>query len=87
MELQNAFERRDRKIADKPPLKIIFPEVDEDDIPQDKEFCIVEIGESRKLIRFHDYGEIYNIQGLYEEIFYEKLECQSPALLGGLLIH
>lgn len=29
-------------------------------------------------IRFHDYDEIYKRPGLYEQIFYERLKCESP---------
>jgi len=29
-------------------------------------------------IRFHDYAEIYRRQGLYEQLFYDRLKCQSP---------
>ena len=36
-------------------------------------------------IRFHDYDKIYSIPGLYERIFYEELECQSPQVVSGLL--
>ncbi|MEE8434970.1 MAG: methyltransferase domain-containing protein [bacterium] len=42
---------------------------------------------TERRIRFHDYHEIYNIPGLYEHIFYEKLECQSPALMAKLIEH
>ena len=36
-------------------------------------------------IRFHDYGEIYSVPGLYEHLFYERLRCQSPAVVAELL--
>lgn len=29
-------------------------------------------------IRFHDYDEIYKRPGLYEQIFYDRLKCESP---------
>lgn len=41
-------------------------------------------GEPRR-IRFHDYGEIFRIPGLYEELFYRLLECDSPRTLCELL--
>jgi len=41
-------------------------------------------GEARR-IRFHDYGEIYDIPGLYERLFYERLKCQSPTVVSDLL--
>jgi SAM-dependent methyltransferase len=58
---------------------------DSEQLDQDEEFCQIEInGESRK-IRFHDYAEIYKIPGLYEHLFYDRLECCSPATVRSLL--
>src|SRR3954463_15882501 len=52
---------------------------------QDEEWCEVEVdGEPRRL-RFHDYSEIYSIPGLYERLIYERLGCQSPRVIAGLL--
>ncbi|MBA3302015.1 MAG: class I SAM-dependent methyltransferase [Thermoleophilaceae bacterium] len=45
---------------------------------QDAEFCDVVIDGATRRIRFHDYHEIYSIPGLYEQLFYDELECQSP---------
>jgi len=65
---------------------ITLPEGGDAEADQDQEWCEVEVdGETRK-IRFHDYHEIYAIPGLYEQIFYEELKCQSPEVVGGLLI-
>lgn len=36
-------------------------------------------------IRFHDYHLIYDIPGLYEQLFYDRLECSSPRVVRGLL--
>ncbi|MGH8146511.1 MAG: class I SAM-dependent DNA methyltransferase [Rhodanobacteraceae bacterium] len=47
-------------------------------------FLIVEDGEERR-IAFHDYAEIYQHPGLYEQLFYQRLKCTSPAKLSGLL--
>jgi predicted TPR repeat methyltransferase len=52
---------------------------------QDEEWCeLVLAGEPRR-IRFHDYHEIYSIPGLYERLFYELLECDSPRAVTALL--
>ena len=52
---------------------------------QDEEWCEVEVdGKSRRL-RFHDYSDIYSIPGLYERLIYERLGCQSPRVIAGLL--
>jgi predicted TPR repeat methyltransferase len=29
-------------------------------------------------VRFHDYHEIYPVEGLYEHLFYDVLKCDSP---------
>jgi len=41
-------------------------------------------GEPRK-IRFHDYDEIYQVPGLYEQVFYDRLKCSSPAKVASIL--
>ena len=51
---------------------------------QDEEWCLLhENGATRKM-RFHDYGEIYERPGLYEQLFYEHLECSSPETVARL---
>lgn len=52
---------------------------------QDQEWCEVTIGGERRRIRFHDYHEVYEIPGLYERLFYDELECDSPRTLRSLL--
>ncbi|QDU63308.1 hypothetical protein Pan216_41860 [Planctomycetes bacterium Pan216] len=56
-----------------------------DDLGQDKEWCEVEINGKRRRIRFHDYGRVFEVPGLYEQIFYEELECCSPSYIANLL--
>jgi predicted TPR repeat methyltransferase len=68
-------------------LRVTFPEVPPGQVDQDEEFCWVDFGGERRRIRFHDYHEIYAVPGLYEYIFYDKLGCQSPSLLGTLLAY
>lgn len=54
-------------------------------LSQDSEwFKIYEEGDWRKL-RFHDYDEIYIRPGLYEYLFYDLLQCQSPKRVVRLL--
>lgn len=43
-----------------------------------------ENGATRK-VRFHDYGEIYELPGLYELLFYDHLKCTSPETVARLL--
>ena len=67
------------------PFEITFPKGREEDRDQDEEFCEVALhGETRR-IRFHDYHELYAIPGLYEQLFYEKLKCDSPHTIATLL--
>lgn len=47
-------------------------------------FLIVENGVEQR-IAFHDYAEIYRHPGLYEQLFYQRLKCTSPAKLSELL--
>ena len=54
-------------------------------LDQDEEWCVVRVDGSERRLRFHDYGEIYDVPGLYEQLFYEHLECRSPKTVVGLL--
>jgi SAM-dependent methyltransferase len=54
-------------------------------VSQDREWCVVRVNGDWKRIRFHDYAELYEIPGLYEMIFYDVLQCSSPATVGGML--
>ena len=51
---------------------------------QDQEWCEVVLDGVPRRIRFHDYHEIYDVPGLYEQLFYEELRCQSPGVVCGL---
>ena len=67
-----------------PTFELSFPN-ENADADQDAELCEVWVDGSRRRIRFHDYDEIYRIQGLYEHLFYEVLDCKSPDTVCGLL--
>jgi SAM-dependent methyltransferase len=69
-----------------PPHTVRFPQQTPEDLSQDQEWCEVTIRGETKKIRFHDYGRIYEVPGLYEHIFYEKLECESPEVVSDLLL-
>ena len=60
--------------------RIKFPKIKADDFEQNEEFffLIEPDGQKRKIL-FHEYAEIYKIKGLYEQLFYERLKCNSPA--------
>jgi hypothetical protein len=52
---------------------------------QDQEWCVVDVDGQWRKIRFHDYDEIYSIPGLYETLFYDVLNCRSPAKIREML--
>ncbi len=57
-----------------------------DGVDQDAERCELHFPDgTSRTIRFHDYDEIFAIPGLYERLFYELLECQSPTQVCRLL--
>ena len=65
-------------------FELSFPQANAD-ADQDAEHCLVTLDGERRKIRFHDYAEIYDVEGLYEHLFYEVLDCQSPEVVCGLL--
>ena len=65
--------------------RIQFPPADSEKLGQDEVlFTVIEDGEARRL-RFHDYDEIYKRPGLYEQLFYDRLRCNSPEKVADLL--
>lgn len=55
------------------------------ELDQDEEWCEIEAGGTRRRIRFHDYAEIYKVPGLYERLFADRLDCDSPRIVTDLL--
>jgi SAM-dependent methyltransferase len=55
------------------------------ELDQDQEWCEIQIAGKRRRIRFHDYAKIYAVPGLYERLFAEQLECDSPRVVTELL--
>jgi 2-polyprenyl-3-methyl-5-hydroxy-6-metoxy-1,4-benzoquinol methylase len=67
-------------------FKLHLPPPDAGDVlDQDEEWCEVEIDGERRRIRMHDYAAIYDIPGLYEQLFSELLECCSPKVVCDVL--
>ncbi len=62
--------------------EITFPS--SDTLDQDEEWCLVRENGATRKVRFHDYGEIYELPGLYEQLFYEHLQCSSPEIVARL---
>jgi SAM-dependent methyltransferase len=65
--------------------QVRFPSESDAELSQDQEWCEVLLDEDWTRIRFHDYGDIYAVEGLYEHLFYERLRCQSPTVVADLL--
>jgi len=64
---------------------ISFPRETGDDVAQDEaSFYLHEEGRERR-VRFHDYGQIYEHPGLYEQLFYDRLQCNSPQKIAEIL--
>ncbi|MCP4007865.1 MAG: class I SAM-dependent methyltransferase [bacterium] len=59
--------------------RIQFPSADVRELCQDEVYFYLLDGDSREKIRLHDYQRIFEIPGLYEQVVYERLKCQSPA--------
>jgi len=64
--------------------KIIFPETGRR-LEQDEEYITVDFEGRREKMRLHDYSRIYQVPGLYEEIFQQHLMCRSPWIIGDML--
>jgi predicted TPR repeat methyltransferase len=62
---------------------IRFPAQSE--VDQDAERFEVEVDGQWRELRCHDYPEIYEIPGLYEQLFRDRLACTSPQVVVGLL--
>jgi hypothetical protein len=65
--------------------QIRFPSDSGAELSQDEEWCEVLLDDDWRRIRFHDYGDIYAVEGLYEHLFYVRLRCQSPTVVAALL--
>jgi len=65
--------------------RIQFPPQDAHDLGQDEVAFYVIEGDRKQRLRFHDYGEIYDHPGLYEQLFYDRLRCVSPSKVAQIL--
>jgi len=75
----NPIERPSTRVAEaEERFEIQFPKGIPDEFDQDQEWCEVRLKGERRRIRFHDYDELYAIPGLYEQLFYDELKCDSP---------
>ena len=66
---------------------IQFPPINADHLDQDKAFFYLTQGNKKEKILFHDYDKIYQTPGLYEQLFYDRLKCNSPKKITEALKH
>jgi len=59
---------------------IYVPE-NREDFEQGEEQIIVNYKDDNEKICFHDYDKIYNIPGLYEEVFQNRMQCRTPDVI------
>ncbi|MEO8205831.1 MAG: methyltransferase [Chthoniobacterales bacterium] len=57
---------------------IKFPLTEPHQLTQDEAYFLLTENGNEVMFRFHDYNEIYKRPGLYEQLFYERLKCNSP---------
>lgn len=67
---------------------IRFPATDPHQLDQDEAYFTLSDGAGHQAqIRFHDYDRLYDLPGLYEQLFYDRLKCQSPEKVVAILRH
>lgn len=54
-------------------------------LAQNEEWFELRTEAGTRRLRFHDYSDIYAVPGLYESLFYETLECNSPEIVCNLI--
>jgi SAM-dependent methyltransferase len=65
--------------------RIQFPKPESSTLNQDEAYFYLQGSGGQRKIRFHDYDDIYQVQGLYEQVFYDRLKCTSPAKVTSIL--
>ena len=65
--------------------RIQFPKRELTNHNQDETYFYLQGSGKQRKIRFHDYDEIYQVPGLYEQIFYDRLKCTSPVKVTSIL--
>lgn len=65
---------------------ISFPISEPHALGQDEAYFLLKEDGRELKIRFHDYDQIYDRPGLYEQLFYQRLCCASPSKARDLLV-
>lgn len=64
--------------------RVVYPD-DACELDQNEEFFTLVTENRSQRLRIHDYDEVYKIPGLYEEVVYDYLKCDSPRMVCSLL--
>lgn len=67
------------------PHHVQFPISESEHLDQDETYFFLTEDDEVARFRFHDYDEIYRRPGLYEQIFYDRLKCESPMKVASIL--
>ncbi|MFC1503966.1 methyltransferase [Spirochaetota bacterium] len=70
-----------------PRHSIQFPPMMTEHLDQNQAYFFLGTKRDKSKIFFHDYDRIYNIPGLYEQLFYDRLKCISPRKVTECLKH
>jgi len=65
--------------------RIQFPKAELTNFNQDEAYFYLQGSGGNRKIRFHDYDEIFQVEDLYEQIFYDRLKCTSPSKVASIL--
>lgn len=65
--------------------RVQFPVSESEHLDQDQTYFYLTEDDDPVKFRFHDYDEIYRRPGLYEQIFYDRLQCASPRKVATIL--
>ncbi len=65
--------------------RIQFPPDDVNELDQDEVYFYLLEGDDKRKIRLHDYDAMYAAPGLYEQVVYDRLKCQSPSKVRDVL--
>ena len=57
--------------------RIQFPKPESSDLKQDQAYFYLQGSGGQRKIRLHYYDKLFQVQGLYEQIFYDRLKCTS----------
>ncbi len=66
--------------------RVQFPPTDVRELSQDEVYFYLVDDEGQKAkFRLHEYDRIYQVPGLYEQVVYDRLKCQSPSTVTEVL--